>query len=289
LGGEDPDNVLVLDATTRKAIGEIDRAASITSVHQGAIYQVEGETWKIESFDHKNRRACARRVESDYFTEAEVDVDVRVLRLEERAARDRSADAGSDAGEDWSIWRGEVHVTTLATQYKKIRFYTRENVGAEDIHLPPEELDSEAFVLTLSDESAAELGLLAGDRGAAWRGLGLLLRRVAPLVLACQPRDLGLSTQVRSPHFRRPAIFLYDAVQGGVGLSEILFRSQRALLSAALEVIARCACTHGCPACVGPLEEVGALGKETARRILEHLLAGPALAPREIEAAEAPA
>ncbi len=97
---------------------------------------------------------------------------------------------------------------------------------------------------------------------------------------------------MRSPHFRRPAIFLYDAVQGGVGLSEILFRSQRALLSAALEVIARCACTHGCPACVGPLEEVGMLGKETARRILEHLLAGPALAPREIEAAasaEAPA
>jgi DEAD/DEAH box helicase domain-containing protein len=274
--------VLVLDATTRKAIGEIDRAASITTVHQGAIYQVEGETWKIESFDHKNRRACARRVESDYFTEAEVDVDVRVLRLEERAARGR----GAESAEDWSIWRGEVHVTTLATQYKKIRFYTRENVGAEDIHLPAEELDSEAFVLTLSDETAAELGLAAGDRGAAWRGLGMLLRRVAPLVLACQPRDLGLSTQVRSPHFRRPAIFLYDAVQGGVGLSEILFRSQRALLGSALEVVARCACTHGCPACVGPTAEVGMLGKETARRVLEHLLAGPALAPRELEADE---
>ncbi|MBK7644003.1 MAG: DEAD/DEAH box helicase [Planctomycetes bacterium] len=283
LGGEDPDNVLVLDASTKKAIGEIDRAASITTVHQGAIYQVEGETWKIETFDHKNRRAYARAVESDYFTEAEVDVDVRVLRLEERAARDRTQpEPDGGTAEDWSIWRGEVHVTTLATQYKKIRFYTRENVGAEDIHLPAEELDSEAFVLTLSEPSAADLGLMGGDRGAAWRGLGMLLRRVAPLVLSCQPRDLGLSTQVRSPHFRKPAIFLYDAVQGGVGLSEILFRSHRELLGAALEVIVRCACTHGCPACVGPLEEVGALGKETARRLLEHLLAGPTLAPREL-------
>ena len=285
LGGEDPDNVLVLDAGTKKAIGEIDRAASITSVHQGAIYQVEGETWKIESFDHKNRRAYARRVESDYFTEAEVDVEVRVLRLEQRAARERpGALEASEASEDWAIWRGEVHVTTLATQYKKIRFYTRENVGAEDIHLPAEELDSEAFVLTLGEESAAELGLMAGDRGAAWRGLGMLLRRVAPLVLSCQPRDLGLSTHVRSPRFRRPAIFLYDAVQGGVGLSEILFRSQRALLTAAREVLARCACEHGCPACVGPLEEVGPLGKESALRVLEHLLAGPALETRELEA-----
>jgi len=72
-------------------------------------------------------------------------------------------------------------------------------------------------------------------------------------------------------------------VQGGVGLSEILFRSQRELLAAAHEVIARCACTHGCPACVGPLEEVGALGKETARAILEHLLAGARLEPRAVE------
>lgn len=284
LGGEDPDNVLVLDAATKKAIGEIDRAASITTVHQGAIYQVEGETWKIEVFDHKNRRAYARAVESDYFTEAEVDVDVRVLRLEERAARERPASADTrESSEDFALWRGEVHVTTLATQYKKIRFYTRENVGAEDIHLPAEELDSESFVLTLGEETAAELGLMAGDRGAAWRGLGMLLRRVAPLVLSCEGRDLGLSTQVRSPRFRRPAIFLYDAVQGGVGLSEILFQSHRELFRAAREVLARCACTHGCPACVGPAEEVGLLGKETALRVLEHLVGGaPALA-RELE------
>ncbi len=287
LGGEDPDNVLVLDAATKKAIGEIDRAASITTVHQGAIYQVEGETWKIESFDHKNRRAYARAVESDYFTEAEVDVDVRVLRLEERAARERPGSAEvRESAEDFALWRGEVHVTTLATQYKKIRFYTRENVGAEDIHLPAEELDSEAFVLTLGEETAAELGLMAGDRGAAWRGLGLLLRRVAPLVLSCQPRDLGLSTQVRSPRFRRPAVFLYDAVQGGVGLAEILFRAHRELFLAAREVVLRCACTHGCPACVGPVEEVGQLGKETALRVLEHLVHGAGAAARELEAHE---
>jgi len=194
----------------------------------------------------------------------------------------------AEGGADASIWRAEVHVTTLATQYKKIRYYTRENVGAEDIHLPPEEIDTEAFVLCLSDETAADLGLSAGDRGAAWHGLGGLLRRVAPLFLRCQPRDLGVSTQVRSPHFQRPAIFLYDAVRGGVGLSELLFAGHRALFAAALDVVAHCACGRGCPACVGPPEEVGALGKETARAVLEHLVRGPELAeaalPAEVEA-----
>lgn len=302
LGGDDPDNVLVLDAETKKAIGEIDRAASITTVHQGAIYQVEGETWKVEQFDHKNRRAYVRRVDTDYFTEAELDVTVRVIRLEARARRERSAapvrspvpqpdgterfSADACGGEDAAIWRGEVHVTSLATMYKKVRFYTRESVGAEDIHLPPEELDSEAFVLTLTDATASELGLNGGDRGSAWRALGSLLQRVAPLVVRCQPRDLGLSSQVRSPHFKRPTLYFYDTVQGGVGLSELLFQAHRRWFAHALDVVERCECTQGCPGCVGPPSQASHLGKESARRILRHLLDGPELEGASIDDVE---
>jgi DEAD/DEAH box helicase domain-containing protein len=292
LEGNEPDNVVILDAQTEKAIGEIDREGSITAVHEGAIYQVEGETWKVERFDYKNRRAYVRRVDSDYFTDAHTDTEVRVLRLERRATRsrldapvadpvqpDELASLGQEGGfprdgEDHAIWRGEVHVTTVATLYKKIRFYTRENVGAEDINLPAEELDTEAFVLTLSDASAAELGLAGGDRGAAWHGIGALMRRVAPLYLRCGPRDLGISTQVRSPHFGCPALFLYDRVQGGVGLSDLLYGDARCVLEAALDVAKGCACERGCPACVGPPEEVGPSGKQTAIRILRHLANG---------------
>ncbi|HTF91264.1 MAG TPA: DEAD/DEAH box helicase, partial [Planctomycetota bacterium] len=149
LGGAGPDNVLILDSASGVALGEIDRAASITTVHEGAIYQIEGETWKVERFDYANRRAYLKRVDSDYFTEAETDTEVCVLRLERVARRVRPmevAEAGEagEGAEDYSMWTGEVHVTTLATQYKKVRFYTRESVGAEDIHLPAEELDTQA-------------------------------------------------------------------------------------------------------------------------------------------------
>ncbi len=290
LAGHDPDNVLVLDVETKDAIGEIDREGSITAVHDGAIYQVEGETWKIERFDYENRRAYARRVESDYFTDAQTDTEVRVLRLEERRVRwrgavDRTAPAGiPPALEDYSAWIGEVHVTSVATLYKKIRFYTRENVGAEDIHLPPEEIDTEAFALTLSEETASELMLHAGDRGAAWHGLGELLRRVAPLFLRCQPGDLGLSTEIKSPHFVRPTIFVYDRVRGGVGLARALFADHRDVLRAARDVLAACACSSGCPACVGPLAEVGVHAKAAAELVLRHLLEGsePAAGPVEL-------
>ncbi len=275
LDGGEIDNVLVFDAETHDALGEVDREGALTTVHEGAIYQVEGEVYKVERFDYHNRRAYARKVDSDYFTEAQTDTEVRVLRLEETARRERAAGGEGNAVEDYAVWRGEVHVTTVATLYKKIRFYTRENVGAEDIVLPPEELDTEAFVLTLSEETACALGLHGGDRGAAWHGLGALLRRVAPLFLRCQPSDLGLSTQIKSPHFERPALFLYDRVQGGVGLARLLYRAHRDVLAAAREVLGRCACRGGCPACVGPTVEVGNAGKQTAQRILAHLLDGP--------------
>jgi DEAD/DEAH box helicase domain-containing protein len=285
LDGGAPDNVLVLDAETSKALGEVDRAGSITAVHEGAIYQVEGEIWKIERFDYSNRRAYARSVESDYFTEAETDTELRVLRLERGAQRERTA-----GGDDYAALTGEVHVTTVATQYKKVRFYTRENVGAEDIHLPAEEVDTQAFALTLSEESAEQLGLAGAERGGAWRGVGELVRRVAPLFVRCRVQDLGLSCEVRSAHFGKPTIFLWDRVQGGVGLGERLFDEHRAVLGAALDVAARCACRDGCPACIGPTPQAGLGGKGTAIRILEHLAGGAAPAPfdpaRIVRAAE---
>jgi DEAD/DEAH box helicase domain-containing protein len=280
LYGNEPDNVLVLDVESNKAIGEIDREASITTVHDGAIYQVEGETYKVERFDYKNRRAYVRLVPSDYFTEAETDTEVRIQRLEEKRGRELP-----DGKPDCAVYRGEVHVTTVATLYKKIRFYTRESVGAEEIHLPPEELDTEAFTLTLSLEAAELFALEAGDRALGWRGVGRLLRRVAPLFLRCQATDLGLSSEIRSRHFGSPALHLYDRAMGGVGLASALFRDHRAVLEAALEVVARCACSAGCPACVGTPEEVGPRGKATALRVLVHLARGAELLPRELSQA----
>jgi DEAD/DEAH box helicase domain-containing protein len=249
----------------------------LTSVHEGALYLVEGETYKVERFDYANRRAYARKVASDYFTEAETDTEVRVLRLEEKAERLRA-----DGLSELQAWRGEVHVTTVATLYKKIRFYTRENVGAGDIHLPSEEMDTEAFVLTLASEAAEELQLFAGNRAAAWAGVGRLLRRTAPLYVRCSAADLGLSCAMRSGHFERPTLFLFDRVPGGVGLSVALFQAQREIAQAAREVLARCECALGCPACVGPVEEVGPLGKETALAVLSFLDHGSALVPAEL-------
>jgi DEAD/DEAH box helicase domain-containing protein len=50
-----------------------------------------------------------------------------------------------------------------------------------------------------------------------------------------------------------PTVYLYDNYPGGVGQSEPLWRRQRELVVRARELVQRCDCRSGCPACVGPV------------------------------------
>jgi DEAD/DEAH box helicase domain-containing protein len=81
---------------------------------------------------------------------------------------------------------------------------------------------------------------------------------------------------VRSPHHQAPTIYLYEAVPGGVGLSERLYERHAELVAGAADLIAGCACASGCPACTGPRLEPDVDAKALALRLLQGLVAGGA-------------
>jgi DEAD/DEAH box helicase domain-containing protein len=87
----------------------------------------------------------------------------------------------------------------------------------------------------------------------------------------CDPRDLGVVQEIRAPFTGLPTVFVYEKVPAGVGFSERLFAVRGELYRAALDLARSCPCEHGCPSCVGPLNEVGPLGKPTAQRLLAAL------------------
>jgi DEAD/DEAH box helicase domain-containing protein len=90
------------------------------------------------------------------------------------------------------------------------------------------------------------------------------------------PRDLGLVSQVRSPHQESPTIYLYEAVPGGVGLSERLFARHDELIAGARDLIQGCGCESGCPACTGPRLDPAVDAKALALRLLDALDPGVA-------------
>lgn len=262
LTAADMDNVTIQDVESKTILAEIDRPSAITEVYQGAIYGHQGDTWLVERFAYDDRRAFVRRVDADYYTEADTETEVKILQLDERQ------DHGS-----YTAHRGEVHVSTLAKAFKKIKFYTRENVGIGEIHLPPEEFDTEACALVLQPGLVAALGLKKGGEASCLHGVGELLQGLVPLFVRVDPGDVRVLAEALQPHFEAPALILYDRVPNGVGLAERIFRVHRDILSAALELVQRCACRSGCPSCIGPSAGLGGRSKGVARAILQGMLA----------------
>ena len=159
-------------------------------------------------------------------------------------------------------------VASLVTLFKKLKFLTDENVGWGPIDLPELELQTTAYWLTAD---RARDGWRRDDLDVALLGAGRAIQTVASVLLMVDPRDLGLVAQVRSPHAEQPTIYLYEAVPGGIGLSERLWDRHDELLAAAAELIEACGCDGGCPACTGPRLEPGVDARALALRLLVEL------------------
>ena len=261
LNAADMDNVVIMDADRRTVLAEIDRPSAIVEVYKGAIYGHQGEQYLVEEFHYDDRRAYVKSVDVDYYTQADTQTEVRVLHVDE-----------TKEFSGYRAHRGEVHVSTLAKAFKKIRFYTGENVGIGEIHLPPEEFETEACVLAIGPDLAAATGLDTGTEAGGLRGVGELIQGLVPLFVRVDPADVRVNTEVQHPHFEAPTITIYDQVPNGVGLSEKIYLGHRDILAAALSLVSKCVCATGCPSCIGPSRAIGRRGKDTARALLSGLL-----------------
>ncbi|HUB35089.1 MAG TPA: Zn-binding domain-containing protein, partial [Bryobacteraceae bacterium] len=234
-----------------------------TTLHEKAIYLHESRQFHVERFDYEGRKAYVKQVECDYYTDAIDYTQVKTLQEFESAEM-----AGARRA------HGDVRVNRQIVGFKKIKFYTNENVGAGKLSLPEQEMHTTAFWLHFPSPFLARLdGFAPAERVSGITGLGNALRTVAALLLMCDPHDLGvaLSEAVPGGAAFEPDLYLYDAYPGGIGQSAPLFRMAEQLVRQTAELIASCGCEAGCPSCVGPAGEIGDRGKEAAARILEEL------------------
>jgi DEAD/DEAH box helicase domain-containing protein len=166
-------------------------------------------------------------------------------------------------------------VASLVTLYKKLKFVTDENVGWGPVDLPEIELQTTAYWLTAD---ALPTRWNRNELDVALIGAGRAIQTIASVLLMVDPRDLGLVAQVRSPHQEAPTIYLYEAMPGGIGMSERLWQRHEELIAGAADLIATCSCEAGCPACTGPRLEPDIDAKALALRFLREVGAGAAIA-----------
>jgi len=260
------DNVVIVDSTEGRnaVIGEMDRPSAKELLFPNAVYIHLGRQYMVTDLDIPNRRATVVESDVNYFTDAVVKTDIKVLSEDEEIAM---------AGRRLAV-TGDVLVRTQVAKFKKLRFHTHENIGFGEISLDAEERETRALMLLVPEAEGSDrpafFDLDETARGEVLFGLASVLRSVAPFFLLCDRRDLGISPRARDGHFGVPAVYVYDAAPGGSGLSEALAARIGPACEAAAERIEGCACARGCPSCVG-VEVAGDGVKEAAAGLLRFI------------------
>jgi DEAD/DEAH box helicase domain-containing protein len=274
------DNFIIVDLTNgERVMGETDFTSAPSVLHEKAIYILEGKLFQVERLDFDNRKAFVRSVECDYYTDA-IDY-TKVTILEEMSSEVMSGPHAPDITSELKH-HGEVHVVSRVVGFKKIKFYTNENIGSGELDLPEQQMHTSSYWVTISAEMMEALPYGNADKRDGVLGLAFAMRNVAPLLLMCDSHDLGLSVdgvgaeEAKTLATVAPTIFIYDNYPGGIGFSEPLFQMHQDLLTRTQELIEGCPCQSGCPSCVGPEGATGPLAKSVASHLLT-VLRQPAL------------
>jgi DEAD/DEAH box helicase domain-containing protein len=254
------ENVIIVDQSdvaNARVIGEMDRFSAMTLLHDEAIYLHQGTQYQVEKLDWEEKKAFVREVDVDYFTDANLAVQLKVLE-EDKLSKLEYAEVGY----------GDVSVRAMATIFKKIKFETHENIGSGPIHLPEEELHTSAAWISLN-KSFAEMGHERLEQGLV--GTAHALNHIAPLFVMADPQDIHVIPQVKADHNEKPTIFFYDRYPGGIGLSEKIHSGMAVVFSETKKMIDACKCQTGCPSCIGT-DTVSETGKADTLKIIEAFL-----------------
>jgi DEAD/DEAH box helicase domain-containing protein len=294
------ENFLILDrASGNRVLAEVDYESAPLTVYPGAVYMLESQPYQVEHLDFQNRKAYVSPADAEYYTEAVLYTKLKVLDVfmayPEKMRKERPL-----------FHDGEVHVVNHVAGFKKLKFYTMENLGYGEVSLPDQEMHTTAFWITVEPEDTLTIGLSMQELLEALSGVGYAMQHMAAFLLMCESRDLGRCVgdpytewfmdhergqkgmQVRDDfpagfppgggdeaHMEfRPSLFLYDAYPGGVGLSTYLFSHRDELLEGTLSLMDRCSCDKGCPSCIGPSAELGEKAKQDGRRLLKWMISG---------------
>ena len=253
------ENVVIVDQTdiaNVKIIGEMDRFSAMTLLHDEAIYMHEGVQYQVEKLDWEHKKAYVRQVDVEYYTDANLAVQLKVLEIDRTEIR-RASD----------VHYGDIVVNMMPTIFKKIKLTTFENIGYGPIHLPEEELHTSAAWIELK-ETDPSIGTKTLEQ--LLLGISNVLRHIIPIHVMCDRSDIHVVSQIRAAHTQLPTIFIYDHYPGGIGLAEDVYKRIDEIKAAAGALIRKCPCEDGCPSCIGT-EIEGQDAKRKSVQLLEAL------------------
>jgi DEAD/DEAH box helicase domain-containing protein len=270
-GKERPQQVVSLDSISSQQVKVVcedqiletlDLQRAYAAAHTGAVLIHQGESYIVEELDLKNLKAKVKKEEVDYFTES-IDIDeVKTIEEEERKIF-----------RDFSLFLGKVEVQDKYIGYK-IKKY-EQVVNFVQLNLPLIIFQTMGLWFGLPVHLRNECEFRGLDFAGGMHAVEHAMISISPLLAMCDRRDLGGVSYPFYPETGKALIFIYDAYEGGIGISEKLFETFKALVQMTHNLIKDCECEEGCPACILSSKcgnNNRPMDKEAALYILENML-----------------
>lgn len=267
-------SVAIVEADTGRLLGSTEAGRAPATVHPGAVYLHQGESYVVDSLDLAESLALVRAEDPGYTT----------------FAREVTHITATGAGERMDLGAVTLGLVPVSVTRQVIGYLRRgasgEVIDFVELDMPAQNLTTTAVMYTVTPEELLRGGVeperVAGSLHAAEHAaIGLL-----PLVASCDRGDIGgVSTAIGEDGL--PTVFVYDGYPGGAGFAERGYRSAAVWLGATAAAIAACECPRGCPSCVqspkcgngnDPLDKSGAVA--VLRLVVDALdVAGPDTRP----------
>lgn len=229
----------IMSGSAGDFLGEIDGFRVFKETHPGAIYLHRGRAYRVEGLDFQKHIVTAEPVRADYYTKVRGFKDTEILET-----LDRRDVCGI------RFYRGTIRVTDQVTGYDKWRTYGRGHMGRTSLDLPPLIFETEAlwFAIPTAVQHAAEqqrLHFMGGIHALEHAIIGIF-----PLLVLADRNDLGGISTPHHPQVGEAAIFIYDGIPGGAGLTLEGYRAAETMLEQTARMTQSCPCKNGCPSCV---------------------------------------
>jgi DEAD/DEAH box helicase domain-containing protein len=259
--------IVIVEADTGRLLGGIGVGQAPASVHPGAVYLHQGDSYVVDSLDTEDGIAFVHAEDPGYVTFARELTDIALTGSGERLTFGPV-----------TLGLVPVRVTHQVVGYLRRRL-SGEVIDFIELDMPEHTLATTAVMYTITPDALHRNGVdaprIPGSLHAAEHAaIGLL-----PLVASCDRGDIGgMSTELGPDPLGLPSVFVYDGYPGGAGFAERGFRRARTWLGATAAAIEACECTGGCPSCVqspkcgngnDPLDKVGAV--QVLRLVLAEL------------------
>jgi DEAD/DEAH box helicase domain-containing protein len=229
----------IVGSKTGKQKGEIDEFRAFKETHPGAIYLHKGDTFLVDTLDLDTKTAKVSRAKVDYYTRVRSEKNTEILDI---------YDAKSSM--NTNVYFGRLKVTDQVVGYEKWRIHGKRKLSVIPLNLPPLIFETQGlwFKIPVQIQRQAEaeyLHFMGGIHAIEHAAIGIF-----PLLVMADRNDLGGIATPLHPQVGSAAVFIYDGIPGGAGLSRQAFKKAKDLLENTLDVIQACHCETGCPSCV---------------------------------------